>query len=75
MEKERKVETVSNGNRERSRKDCNPLSKLIDTIERIEMKWDSECSKEEVGKRIEKADWFKRCKIGGWIIRKEDQYQ
>jgi hypothetical protein len=51
------------------------LSKLIDTIERIEMKWDSECSKEEVGKRIEKADWFKRCKIGGWIIRKEDQYQ
>jgi hypothetical protein len=32
-----------------------PLSKLIDTIDRIEMKRKSECPK-EVGRRIEKAD-------------------
>jgi hypothetical protein len=35
---------------------ANTLSKLIDTIDRIEMKCNSECFKEEVGKRIEKAD-------------------
>ncbi len=54
---------------------ANTLSKLIDTIDRIEMKCNSECFKEEVGKRIEKADWFKRCKIGGSTIRKDDQDQ